>query len=408
MKDKGVVLRCRKVRILPSEEQREILKSCFGIHRHIYNECVKAEKDGDIDGAGVRECYKWRKAFTTREDYYGQGKNWKDDCPSHTKQQAVEEFFKNKKTGLKLVSEGKIRRFDIGFKSRFKCRQETIPFEKFLIKKKDSTNPLSKSLVSTTYKGKSMDLRIMGKVPKVFKDRDDQGFTRTEMKITRTKTGKYYAIVSFEVPQTSRFPEIHGDMISFDPGCKTFQTYHSPDGTWGEIGTFEKQELLLRKADRLKSRLELEGKDKDSRWRRRTRRRMLNLFEKVRNRTADLHNKVCSWVVNTYRLVLVPEFKTSQMVSSKKLYSKTCRKMMTWSHYRFRSKLIAMAQKFTDVKVRLCNEAYTTKQCGSCGVINRSMTLNDRSFNCVSCGLSSSRDGHAARNVGLRSLRFLV
>lgn len=408
MQEKGVVLRCRKIRILPNGEQKDILKRCFGIHRHIYNECVKADKGGHINGSGTGECYRWRTALTTKEHYYNQGKAWKDDCPNHTKQQAVEEYFKNKKTASKLVAEGKIRKFDIGYKSRFKSRQETIPFDRFKITKVDPSKSGSRSLVSTVYKRKSMDFRIMGKTPKVFSDRNDSGFTRTEMKITKTQTGKYYAIVSFEVAQSQRFPEIHGDMISFDPGSKTFQTYHSPDGTWGEIGTFEKQEELLLRADRLKSRLDRDGPRRGSRWRRHLKRRVLKLFEKVRNRTADLHNKICSWVVNTYRLILVPEFKTKEMVSSSRLYSKTCRKMMTWSHYRFRSRLMWMAQKFTDVKVRLCNEAYTTRQCGSCGVVNRSMTLSDRIFNCSSCGLSSSRDGHAARNIGLRSMKYLI
>ena len=254
-----------------------------------------------------------------------------------------------------------------------------------------------------------MDLYVMGKVPKEFGNRYDKSSVRKEIKISRTRLGKYYAYITFEVGQTAKFqghPE--GDMISFDPGSKTFLTYHSPDGTWGEIGTFEEQENVLRKADTLKSKMDTIGHSKSSNWRRRVRRLILGLHEKVRNRTADLHNKVCSWVVNTYRIVLLPIFESSKMVSSGKLYSTTCRKMMTWSHYKFQRKLVDLAQKYTDVKVRLCNEAFTTKQCGSCGSINGSMTLSDRTFNCPSCGLQSSRDGHAARNVGLRSLKFLI
>lgn len=408
MKEKGVLLRCRKIRIAPTEDQKEILKGCFGVHRYIYNECVNAENDGRIQGASVKECSKWRTLLTNKASYHEKGQQWKDSCPTHAEQQAVEEFFKTKRTALDLVVNGKLRAFKIGHKSRYRCRQETIPLERFIIKKFDPSDGHSRSLVSTVYERKPMHFEVMGKIPKVFRDRDDTTFTCTEMKITRTRTGKYYAIVSYEVPQTSRFPELHGDMVSFDPGAKTFLTYHSPDGTWGEIGTFEKQQQLLVMADRLKSRLKKEGSSNTSRWRRHLKRRILKLLKKVRNRTSDLHNKICSWVVNTYLAVLLPEFKTSQMVSSKRLHSKTCRKMMTWSHYNFRSKLIGMAQKYTDVKIRLCNEAYTTKQCGSCGVIDRAMTLNNRTFNCSSCGLTASRDGHAARNVGLRSLRFLI
>jgi len=254
-----------------------------------------------------------------------------------------------------------------------------------------------------------MDLHVMGKVPKEFRDRDDSNSVRKEVEISRTRLGKYYAYITFEVDQTPKFQgHSEGDMISFDPGSKTFLTYHSPDGTWGEIGTFEEQEKLLKRADTLKSKLDTIGYSKNSKWRRRVRRRILGLYERVRNRTTDLHNKVCSWVVNTYRIVLLPVFESSQMVSSKKLHSTTCRKMMTWSHYKFQRKLVDLAQKYTDVKVRLCNEAFTTRQCGVCGVINHTMTLNDRTFDCSSCGLQSSRDGHAARNVGLRSLKFLI
>ena len=399
-------MRSRRVRIRPTQEQREILKNCIGIHRYIYNECVNAENHGLIHGSSVNECSRWRTLLTKKQNYYNLGKNWKDECPSHTKQQAVEEFFKNKKTGVKMVCEGNLKRFKINFKSRYKSTQETIPFERYAFRKNSSGRG---SIVSIPYQGKPMDLHVMGKVPKEFGNRDDKSSVRKEIKISRTRLGKYYAYITFEVGQTAKFqghPE--GDMISFDPGSKTFLTYHSPDGTWGEIGTFEEQENLLRKADTLKSKMDTIGHSKSSNWRRRVRRLILGLHEKVRNRTADLHNKVCSWVVNTYRIVLLPIFESSKMVSSGKLYSTTCRKMMTWSHYKFQCKLVDLAQKYTDVKVRLCNEAFTTKQCGSCGSINGSMTLSDRTFNCPSCGLQSSRDGHAARNVGLRSLKFLI
>lgn len=406
LNQRGKVMRSRKVRIRPTQEQREVLKKCFGVHRYIYNECVNAENRGLIHGSSVSECSRWRTLLTKKQNYYDLGNHWKDECPSHTKQQAVEEFFKNKKTGVKMVCEGNLKKFKINFKSRFKSTQETIPFERYSFRK---TGQGRGCKVSIPYQGKPMDLHVMGKVPKEFRDRDDINSIRKEIKISRTRLGKYYAYITFEVEQTPRFEgDVHGDMVSFDPGSKTFLTYHSPDGTWGEIGTFEEQEKLLKKADNLRSKLDIMRKTKGSRWRRRTKRLILGLFEKVRNRTADLHNKVCSWVVNTYRIILLPIFETKQMVSAKKLHSTTCRKMMTWSHYKFQRKLVDLAQKYMDVKVRLCNEAFTTKQCGRCGVVNWSMTLNDRVFNCSSCGLQSSRDGHAARNVGLRSLKFLI
>ena len=37
-------------------------------------------------------------------------------------------------------------------------------------------------------------------------------------------------------------------------------------------------------------------------------RKMLGVLQKVRSRTADLHNEVCSWVVNSYKVILLSLF----------------------------------------------------------------------------------------------------
>ena len=63
--------------------------------------------------------------------------------------------------------------------------------------------------------------------------------------------------MTFEVQQTCKFQGDKGDMISFDPGSKILLTYHSPQGTWGEIGSFKNQEILLKKVDSLRSRLDM-------------------------------------------------------------------------------------------------------------------------------------------------------
>ena len=414
--EKGFLIRSRKIRISPTEEQGSILKRCIGIHRHIYNECVTSEKNGLVHGASAQECSRW-KTILTKQGNYRVLKPWKDQCPSHPKQQAVETFFEAKRAAISNVSAGNQARFQMGYKNRFKMRQETIPFERYrFADERTYLSPGSKkytggeAYIGIPYQNKEMRLRIKGKVPAILRGRVDQKSVRKEIKIIRTRLGEYFAVVSVETPQTSLYQnDPTGDMVSFDPGSKTFLTWHSNDGTWGEIGKFDPQEALLRKADRLKSDLDGLGKTKSCSWRRRMRRRFLATLEKVRNRTEDLHNKVCSWVTKRFRVIILPSFDTSQMVSSSsRLSSTTCRKMMTWSHYRFRQKLISVAQKFKEVKVRISNESFTTKTCGRCGKIWEKMTLNDRIFKCENCGLVSGRDCHAARNIGLRAFPYLL
>ena len=81
--------------------------------------------------------------------------------------------------------------------------------------------------------------------------------------------------------------------------------------------------------------------------------------------------------------------------------------MATWSHYAFRERLKSYAQRFTDVKVREVNEAYTSKTCGRCGEINHTLG-SDETFRCAHCGLVSARDKHASRNILLRALPYIL
>ena len=43
--------------------------------------------------------------------------------------------------------------------------------------------------------------------------------------------------------------------------------------------------------------------------------------------------------------------------------------MLCWSHYKFRQRLINKNELFSDYKVIECDESYTCKTCGYCGVI---------------------------------------
>ena len=411
LEKKGKLLRCRKLRIKPTQEQIDILKTCIGIHRYIYNECVQSEKNGLVNGVSNVEKNRVRSLLTNKSNYKDTTP-WKDSCPCHAKQQAVEEFFRAKKAAISNVRNGHQECFEIGFRSRFKSPTETIPWEKYKFQDErvyEGNQYVGEAFLCIPYNRKYLKIPIRGKLPSILKGRVDSQPVRDEVKIIKDRLGNWFAVISIELEQERFYVDNPmGNVVAFDPGCSTFQTWYSNDGTWGEIGKFFPQERLLRKADNLKSILDSKGHEKNSRWRRRMKRRFLALLQKIRNRTADLHNKVCSWVTKRFRLIILPAFKTSEMVSSGNLHSKTCRKMMTWSHYTFKRKLVEMAQKYEDVKVRIGNESYTTKTCGRCGVINETMTLADRIFKCSNCGIVSSRDGHAARNIAMRSLPYLL
>ena len=64
-------------------------------------------------------------------------------------------------------------------------------------------------------------------------------------------------------------------------------------------------------------------------------------------------------------------------------------------------RLLEMSQKYTHKKVLIVNEAYTTRTCGNCFVVNNNVGAS-KVFCCVHCDLEADRDVHAARNILLR------
>ena len=88
-----------------------------------------------------------------------------------------------------------------------------------------------------------------------------------------------------------------------------------------------------------------------------------------------------------------------------KLQIPVCRKMMTWSHYAFKRRLLDHAQHF-GCKVFIVNESVTSKTCGECGAMTESLG-SSKMFHCALCNVTMDRDVNAARNILMRNLLLL-
>ncbi|WP_242050102.1 zinc ribbon domain-containing protein, partial [Planktothricoides raciborskii] len=126
---------------------------------------------------------------------------------------------------------------------------------------------------------------------------------------------------------------------------------------------------------------------------------------KIQNLIKDLHNKSASFLVKNYKLIFLPTFETSNMVSrqKRKIRSRTARNLLTWSHYKFAENLKQMAARNGVIVVR-CNESFTSKTCPKCGQIHEKLGANKK-FQCPKCGYIAPRDWNGARNIMLRALQ---
>ena len=131
------------------------------------------------------------------------------------------------------------------------------------------------------------------------------------------------------------------------------------------------------------------------------------LRTKVKNIVNDLHKKTSSWLTRNFKYIFLPSFDVKPMIKKKerkqkrKLRKTIVRSMLALSHFSFKQRLLHMA-KSRGCKVKICNEAWTSKTCGNCGSINKNLKAN-KIFKCSSCNIIIDRDYNGARNIYLRN-----
>ena len=88
------------------------------------------------------------------------------------------------------------------------------------------------------------------------------------------------------------------------------------------------------------------------------------------------------------------------MVKSKTLPSIVKRRIQFWRYGRLKQRLKDTSTVY-GTRIQTGSEAYTSKQCGRCGMINDELRTSEF-FRCASCDLVADRDVHAARNILIR------
>lgn len=208
-------------------------------------------------------------------------------------------------------------------------------------------------------------------------------------------------------------------VASIDPGVRTFATIYSV-GQGGEAVTeFGAKDMaritrLCRHVDDLVSRENKKANEAGGgyllkhRKRYRLRRARLRLTSKIKALVADLHWKTARWLLQHHQVVLLPKFDTQSMVGrrGRVIRSRTAREMCTWSHYTFRQRLLSKARAFPGCEVIICDEPYTSKTCGGCGLLCRGLG-GSKVLSCKGCGVRIPRDANGARNILLRRLHVV-
>ena len=176
-------------------------------------------------------------------------------------------------------------------------------------------------------------------------------------------------------------------VISLDPGVRKFLVGYDPRGESIFIGEDAHIELtkLLVEIDKTEI-----YKDRSILW------------MKAKNLVSELHWKTISFLVENYDIILLPDFRVSQMVKGKKLARITKRLMMMFSFHSFKEKLKYKCSMYNK-KLIIVDESYTSCTCGRCGNIKRT---NLEVYSCDDCGLVIDRDATGSRNIFIKNSRL--
>jgi putative transposase len=176
-------------------------------------------------------------------------------------------------------------------------------------------------------------------------------------------------------------------IISLDPGIRKFLVGYDPIGESIFIG--EDANLKLMHLINL-----LDNNDDQ-----------YPIRKKIKNYINELHWKAISFLIENYDVIILPEFKVSQMLKSKKLSKITKRLMAMYSFFQFRQKLQFKCNLYNK-KLIIVDESYTSCTCSRCGELN--YMQGKEIYNCSSCNLKIDRDVAGSRNILIKNISVLT
>lgn len=353
-------LKTVKIRIYPTADQRTLLKQWMGTARVVYNHTVAYLKQ-----EGTKASWK-----SIKTGLITSMPAWADSVPYQIRSIAVRDAcFAVMAAKRKYLLTGEYQ--EVSFKSKKQFRDSVY-------------------LPRIAIKDKSFYTRYLGKHIKYAEPLPTLNY---DCRVTHDH-GKFYLCAPVEFKPTQPDNQRLG-LVALDPGVRTFQTFYNYKLA-GKIGenNFSRIYRLCNVLDKLMSkRAKAKCKAK-----RRLSKAASRLREKIKNLVNEIHHKTANFLCNTFDVILLPTFETSQMVT--KLRDKTARAMLTWAHYRFKMFLKHKAKQLGAV-VLDTNEAYTSKTCSACG---RIQNIGSKKVMHCKCGVSVDRDINGARGITLRAL----
>ncbi|RLN51075.1 hypothetical protein BBJ28_00000750 [Nothophytophthora sp. Chile5] len=388
---KLLFLRTRKYCLFPTRSQQKTLRQFMGTCRWTYNQAVAHyRKTNDFNAINLTAHYVTKNTRKTLAYLQSMGRppEWAHDTPASMRGNVIRTFQTNVKSVLSNVTNGSIKKFKIQFSSKKRSPDFTFSEGGRYAKIKQNGSEFYLSI------SKLKNIRVKVDVLKEIS---------SEIDILYSNGFWYVAIPQTVEPDPYEYRK---SCIALDPGMKAFMTGMDLEGNVLEFGRGNKTRLkaVRGRLDAAQSAMATfkNQKGKSKRWQYRayvrTKRTFLSCTAKLKNLVKDLHFKTCAYLIEHYDVILLPIFKTKDMV--KKSSARTHgfnTSILSLNHFKFRQLLQAKCEVRGKSTV-VCSEMYTSRTCGQCYRLHVKLGSNDV-FACPRCDYRAGRDANAALNI---------
>ncbi|CAG8447381.1 9219_t:CDS:2 [Scutellospora calospora] len=319
-------LKTKKIRIYPTKEEKQKLKSWIGTARWTYNQCLDSLDEIRNLKTKKEKIQYMRQKHIVASNYKNTELSWVIDTPSSVRDAAMMDLFKN----IKSNHARKIARFTLK-KQKKKDKNQSITIEHLWFNKSKIFSFLR-------------NIKTKEKIPEI----------KHAVNIIMNRLKYFYICIPIPT-NINKHESINEDVLTLDPGVRTFMTGYDTKGNISEFGNKDIDKIQIRclRYDKLQSCLNQES-DKG-----------LSLQD-------------------------------SEISMSELSDCVTARNMLTWSHYKFKMFLRHKIREYLDMNLIECTEEYTSKTCTRCGMINK--LGGSKNFTCGSCGLKIDRDHNEKRD----------
>ena len=362
-KRKGQQCRVYKVKIDESRlsaKQKEQLKMLFVEAKWLYNDCLNWLDENK--GKYVSD-YIISKQITKLDKDGNREQVELDYLGSQMRQSVIADLQRNIKVLAKLKQNG----YKVG-KLNYRKEYKSVNLKQY----------------GTTYKILSHNkMRIQNVHGKLTVNGLDQfiniyGIEYANANILNTPLGYYIAITTYiDKDKIQNKPKIKS-RIGIDFGCTTSFT----------LSNGEEIDCTIQESDRLKRlQKKMFRQVKGSKGREKTISLIRKEYAKLSNQKDDLANKIVAYLSSFDEVI----FQDEQLQHWKVKNGKTVQHSVLG---RVKAKLQ------TKQNCHMIDRWFpTTKLCTNCGTYNDNLKLSDRKFVCPKCGITDSRDIHAAKNM---------